>query len=264
MQRLLPLYIGFLLCLIPSQAVRAEQPIWADEFDGDTLDYSKWECEVNAFGGGNNELQMYTDSKKNVRVESGLLILEAIKERVGISGTERDYSSARIRSKNRGDWKYGRVEVRAKLPRGQGIWPAIWMLPTDEKYGGWALSGEIDIMEFRGQNISEVLGTIHYGGKWPNNKFTSETYKLKSGNFVDDFHLYQFEWRKDHMTWSVDGKNYSTIKDWSSDGSAFPAPFDQRFHLLLNLAVGGQFLGNPDATTQFPQQFQVDYVRVFE
>jgi len=141
---------AFLLLFIFFPQCNADEPIWSDEFDGKSLDYSKWECEVNAFGGGNQELQLYTDRPKNIRVESGKLIIEAHKDKPEITGTSREYSSARIRTKQRGDWKYGRFDIRAKLPRGQGIWPAIWMLPTDDRYGTWASTGEIDIMEYKG------------------------------------------------------------------------------------------------------------------
>ncbi|MFY9252529.1 MAG: glycoside hydrolase family 16 protein [Fuerstiella sp.] len=238
--------------------------VWSDEFDGDSLDYSKWGVEQNAFGGGNNELQIFTDRPENVRVEKGNLILEAHKDNAGISGTVREYSSGRIRTKHRGDWKYGRIEVRAKMPKGQGLWPAIWMLPTDEQYGGWAASGEIDIMEFRGQNEQEVLGTLHYGGGWPKNTFSGSSFKLKEGSFSDEFHTFAVDWEEGKMVWSVDGTPYQTQTKWHSDGAKFPAPFDQRFHLLLNLSVGGHFVGNPDATSTFPQQFLVDYVRVYQ
>ncbi len=183
--------------------------VWSDEFNGDKLDYSKWECEVNAFGGGNDELQMYTDRKENVRVENGSLVIEARKELTNIAGTLRDYSSGRVRSKHRGDWKYGRFDIRAKLPEGQGIWPAIWMMPTEDKYGGWALSGEIDIMEMKGQEPNRVLGTLHYGALWPKNRFTSGTYDLPAGKFSDDFHVFGLEWREGKMIWLIDDKPLS-------------------------------------------------------
>ena len=257
-----------LLLLVLTSSVSAQSGewklVWSDEFDGKSLDYSKWEAEVNAFGGGNQELQMYTDRKENLRVENGHLVLEARKERCDIAGTVRDYSSARIRSKHRGDWKYGKFEVRAKLPAGQGVWPAIWMLPTDEVYGTWALSGEIDIMEFKGQEPNVVLGTLHYGKKWPDNKYSSGQKKLLNGNFTDDFHNYAIEWEEGVIRWYVDGELYQTQKEWNSGGGKYPAPFDQRFHMILNLAIGGNFLGNPDASTPFPRQFLVDYVRVYQ
>lgn len=238
--------------------------VWSDEFDGKSLDYSKWEVEVNAFGGGNQELQIYTDRKENVRVEGGHLVLEARHDHHQIAGTVREYSSGRIRSKHRGDWKYGKFEVRAKLPGGQGVWPAIWMLPTDEVYGTWASSGEIDIMEFKGQEPDVVLGTLHFGKQWPHNQYKTGTMKLAKGNFTDDFHTFAIEWEEGAIRWYVDGVHYQTQKDWSSGGGKFPAPFDQRFYLILNLAIGGNFLGNPDATTPFPRQYLVDFVRVYQ
>lgn len=238
--------------------------VWNDEFDGGSLDYSKWGVEENAFGGGNSELQIFTDRAKNVRVEDGHLVLEAHRDNAGISGTEREYSSGRVRTKHRGDWKYGRIEVRSKLPTGQGIWPAIWMLPTDDKYGGWASSGEIDIMEYRGQNTKEVLGTLHYGGAWPKNTSSGSSYTLPSGAFSDDFHTFAIDWQEGKIVWSVDGKPYQTQTKWHSENGKYPAPFDQRFHLLLNLSVGGHFVGAPDATTKFPQKLLVDYVRIYQ
>ncbi len=238
--------------------------VWNDEFDGPSLDYKKWEIEVNAFGGGNNELQIYTDRKENVRVEDGHLVLEARRDNHGIAGTVREYSSGRIRSKHRGDWKYGKFETRAKLPAGQGVWSAIWMLPTEEKYGTWASSGEIDIMEFKGQEPDVVWGTLHYGSQWPGNKHTGDTYKLDKGNFTDDFHIFTLEWEEGEIRWYVDGKLTQTQTKWESNGGKFPAPFDQEFHILLNLAIGGGFLGNPDGTTKFPREMLVDYVRVYQ
>jgi beta-glucanase (GH16 family) len=238
--------------------------VWSDEFKGNTLDYSKWGIEVNAFGGGNAELQLYTDRKENVRVADGHLVIEARKNQPNIVGTSRQYSSGRLRTKHRGDWKYGRIEIRAKLPQGQGIWPAIWMLPTDEKYGGWAASGEIDIMELVGHKPNEVLGTLHYGNQWPNNKHTGSSFKLTKGTFADAFHTFTVEWEAGRISWLIDGKLYQTQTKWSTPNDPFPAPFDQRFHLLLNLSVGGRLPGNPNATTKFPQQMLVDYVRVYQ
>ena len=238
--------------------------VWQDEFDGQTLDYSKWGVEQNAFGGGNEELQIYTDRKENVRVEAGCLVLEARRDNAGVSGTEREYSSGRVRTKHRGDWKYGRVEVRARLPKGAGIWPAIWMLPTDECYGSWASSGEIDIVELKGGEPNKVLGTLHYGGHWPDNKYSGEEYVLPERTFADDFHTFAVEWKEGEIKWFVDGNHYQTQTEWESIGGAYPAPFDQRFHLLFNLAVGGHFVQKPNDQTSFPQQMQIDYVRVYQ
>ncbi len=251
--------------LLPSVLIAQQkwELVWQDEFEGERLDYSKWATEVNAFGGGNQELQMYTDRKENVRVENGNLIIEARREKIGIQGTERDYSSARINSKHRGDWTYGRFEIRAKLPVGQGVWPAIWMLPTEEKYGGWASSGEIDIMEYKGQEPKRVWGTIHFGDKWPKNRHQGTTYDLPQGDFSTDFHRFAFEWEPKEMRWYVDDQLFQTLNKWDSAAAPFPAPFDQPFHLVFNIAVGGGFVGPPNASTPFPQQMQVDYVRVY-
>ena len=238
--------------------------VWSDEFDGKKLDYSKWEIEVNAFGGGNQEEQIYTDRSKNVRVDKGLLIIEAHKDNAGIAGTTRTYSSGRIRSKNRGDWLYGRFEFRAKLPAGQGLWPAIWMLPTGEDYGTWAANGEIDILEFKGQEPTTAWGTLHFGGQWPNNKFKGTQYHLSSGSFTEEFHEFALEWEEGVMRWYVDGVLYQTQKEWHSENGVFPAPFDKPFHLVLNLAVGGGFVGAPNPATPFPSRFEVDWVRVYQ
>ena len=237
--------------------------IWRDEFDGNSIDSSKWEHEVNAWGGGNNELQYYTASSANSRVIDGKLIIEArAGSYTGDEGT-RDYTSARLRTLNKGDWLYGRMEGRMKLPTGQGSWPAFWMLPTDWAYGGWAASGEIDIMELVGHEPSTVHGTLHYGGEWPQNTYSGEGYSI-NGSFADDFHVFAVEWDPGEIRWYVDGVHYQTQTNWYSSAGAYPAPFNQRFHIILNVAVGGNWPGNPDATTFFPQLMEVDYVRVYQ
>ena len=260
-------FLAWVILLGSVSGLQADEPwklVWADEFNEQQLDYSKWGVEVNAFGGGNQELQLYTDRPENIRIEDGHLIIEARKDHPNIQGTLREYSSGRIRTKNRGDWKYGRFEIRAKVPEGKGMWPAIWMLPTDEKYGAWALSGEIDIMEFDGAKPGHVLGTLHFGDQWPNNRQSSGEYVLRQGKFSEDFHTFALEWERGEMRWYVDGKQYQTKTKWDSKAAAFPAPFDQRFHLLLNLSVGGRLVGAPDASTVFPKQFVIDYVRVYQ
>ena len=246
-----------------AQAPEGWELVWGDEFEGQQLDYSKWEIEVNAFGGGNQELQIYTDRAKNVRVEAGTLVIEALREKTGIAGTERDYSSGRIRSKRRGDWTYGRFEARARPPRGQGLWPAIWMLPSDETYGGWAASGEIDILEFKGQEPDTLWGTLHFGGVWPRNTSKGESKKFAGVDFTADFHVYGLEWDEREIRWLLDGKVWQVQRAWQSEQAAFPAPFDQPFHLILNLAVGGHFVGDVAPQTPFPARFLVDWVRVY-
>jgi beta-glucanase (GH16 family) len=238
--------------------------VWNDEFSGSSIDRSKWEHEVNAQGGGNNELQYYTDRPENSYIENGCLVIKALKENyTGDEGT-RDYTSARLRTRLHGDWKYGRFDIKARLPYGKGLWPAIWLLPTDWVYGGWPASGEIDIMELIGHEPNKVYGTIHYGGTFPNNVHTGGDYTLGNGDFSDDLHLFTLEWDTTEMKWYVDGNLYLTKNQWYSSAAAYPAPFDQRFHLLLNVAVGGNWPGDPDTTTVFPQVMVVDYVRVYE
>jgi beta-glucanase (GH16 family) len=156
------------------------------------------------------------------------------------------------------------VDVRAKLPIGKGIWPAIWMLPTDEKYGGWAASGEIDIMELVGHEPSTYHGTLHYGGGWPKNQHTGKEFKLPKGTFADDFHIFSIFWEEGKIIWGIDGKPWQTQEKWYSEKGKSPAPFDQRFHLLINLAVGGRWPGNPNDQTKFPAKMLIDYVRVYQ
>lgn len=235
--------------------------VWQDEFDGRTLDPSKWEFEVNADGGGNNELQYYVTN--NARVKDGVLYIEARKEHhAGPQGT-REYTSSRLRTRLKGDWKYGRFDIRARLPKGQGMWPAIWMLPTDEAYGGWPHSGEIDIMELLGHEPNRVHGTLHYSAPGNGIVYQGTNFTLTTGTFADVFQVFRLDWEPHAMRWYVDGKLYQTQTNWLSKAHGFPAPFDRRFHLLLNFAVGGNWPGNPDARTTFPQAMAVDYVRVY-
>ncbi len=240
--------------------------VWSDEFEGDELDTSKWSYmygtgeKYGLEAWGNNEWQYYTDHSENIYLKDNKLHIRAKEE----AHEGMDYTSARIRSLDQGDWRYGRFEIRAKLPEGQGIWPAVWMMPSHDVYGGWAASGEIDIMELIGDEPEVVHGTLHYGGEWPDNTSTGDSYELDSGTFSDDFHEFALEWEEGEMRWYVDGEHYQTQTQWHTDGYEFPAPFDQPFHLLLNVAVGGDWPGYPDETTEFPQEMVVDYVRVYQ
>ncbi|TXK28404.1 glycoside hydrolase family 16 protein [Pontibacter qinzhouensis] len=231
--------------------------VWSDEFDSPNLDTSKWEMEVGDKW-HNNELQAYTNRATNAFTKDGFLVIEAKQERL----REANYTSARLRTKGKGDWQFGKVEVRAKLPSGQGIWPAIWMMPTDDVYGGWPKSGELDIMELRGKTPNQVLGTIHYGTTWPGNKNISGEYDLPTGTFSDDFHIFSITWSKDLIRWYVDGQQFYEVTPETIAPEHYP--YNSRFYLILNLAVGGDFGGNPDTTTTFPQQMLVDYARVYK
>ncbi|WP_148717076.1 carbohydrate-binding protein [Chitinolyticbacter meiyuanensis] len=240
--------------------------VWNDEFNGSSIDGSKWGFEVNAQGGGNNELQYYTSRAENARIENGKLVIEARRENYTGSEGTRQYTSARLRTLGKGDWTYGRFEARMKLPYGQGLWPAFWMLPTDWVYGGWAASGEIDIMEavnLKAAGGNNVYGTIHYGGAWPANTYKTIS-TVPNSSAADNFHDYAVEWEPGVIRWYVDGQFYGQQTDWYSTAGAYPAPFNQRFHLILNVAVGGNWPGNPDASSPLPQKMEVDWVRVFQ
>lgn len=242
------------------------QLIWQDEFNGSSIDYSKWEHEINAKGGGNNELQYYTARPDNSYVANGRLVIQALKESYTGPEGHRNYTSARLRTLNKGDFLYGRIDVRAKLPAGQGLWPAIWMLPTDWVYGGWAASGEIDIVEavnLKAGGGNKIYGTLHYGGPWPDNTHTGTSF-TPATSVVDNFHTYSIEWEPGEIRWYVDGQHYQTQNSWWSSGGAYPAPFNQRFHIILNVAVGGNWPGSPNNSTVFPQRMEVDYVRVYK
>lgn len=249
--------------------------VWSDEFEGKNLDYSKWEKEENNYGGGNNERQAYRTDPKYCFVNNGILNLAVYRDPHTTSdGKTQPYSSARIRTQKRGDWRYGRFEVRAKMPAGQGIWPAVWMLPTESKYGGWAAGGEIDILESRGSAVEETTGALHFGGAWPRNTYLSHSYTFPDRNAAEDFHLYVLEWSADEIKWFVNGRLCKTRskEEWVTETARDNphAPFDQPFHLLINVAVDGRFFEGTDQRADllppdaFPQVLQVDYVRVYQ
>lgn len=241
--------------------------IWSDEFNGNSLDTTKWEymigtgCEYGVCGWGNNERQYYTDLASNVAVSGGKLTITAREQNYQGSS----YTSARLRTVGKADFQYGRIEARIKLPSTQGIWPAFWMLPTNSIYGGWAAGGEIDIME--SVNVSSTThGTLHYGEQWPNNQYRGGS-KDVGEDVSDNFHVYGIEWKEDKITWFLDGVPFGSIPQSLWYTNAAPAdsnaPFDQQFHLLLNVAVGGNWPGDPNGSSDFPATMEVDYVRVY-
>jgi beta-glucanase (GH16 family) len=236
--------------------------VWNDEFDKTFIDPSKWEYEVNANGGGNNELQYYTAHVKNSFVKEGKLnIVANYEEYSGTEGT-RHFTSARLRTKNKGDWKYGRIEVSAKLPAGRGTWPAIWMLPTDWEYGGWPASGEIDIMEHVGYDSNIVHGSIHT--KAFNHIIgTQKSAKLPISTSLTEFHTYAVEWFDDRIDFFIDEYKYFTFQNEYKGWEKWP--FDKRFYLIINIAVGGNWGGAKGIDTSiFPTTLKIDYVRVYE
>ncbi len=240
------------------------QPVWCDEFDYEGLPNSDlWSYDTGGGGWGNGESQYYTNADSdNAYVSDGTLKITALKE--SYMGSE--YTSARLVSTNKGDWLYGKIQVRAKLPSGDGTWPAIWMLPTDWEYGGWPYSGEIDIMEHVGSDPYKVYGTIHTGA-YNHNLGTQIGYSKTVNTAETEFHVYELEWEPGHMEVFVDGVSYGTfgynpMLNVNIDNED-AWPFDQRFHLIMNLAVGGSWGGSIDDEI-FPQTLEVDYVRVYQ
>jgi beta-glucanase (GH16 family) len=239
--------------------------VWSDEFNGPRLDPQKWYFEsgdgsqYGIPGWGNNELQWYLPD--SAAISNGTLVITARKE----SSNGKGYTSARINTRDRFAFKHGRIEARMKLPGGQGLWPAFWLLPQDLVYGVWAASGEIDIAEARNLGAAggnNIYGVLHYGGQYPNNVASGESY-LVATDITADFHTYVLEWDEAEIRWYVDGILFAVRNSWYSSAAPFPAPFDRRFYILLNLAVGGNFPGAPATNTTFPATMQVDYVRVY-
>ena len=280
---------------VQAEAATKWSLVWSDEFDGTAIDPAKWSHAIDCWGGGNNEKQCYTERPVNSFVKDGNLVIQARKERrrgyalpleqrtnkaAHAQEVTLPYSSAKLVTKGKADWRYGRISVRARLPQGQGTWPAIWLLPADEVYGPWAASGEIDVME--AVNLGEpcpncpggventILGTLHYGGAWPKNTFLSKTTPLVGS--LDDFHTYTLDWDADKMVWSIDGVPYATQTPatWHVDQSPSrpSAPFDQSFYLILNLAIGGNLPEGRNlrgvSPKNFPKTMEIDWVRVYK
>lgn len=229
--------------------------VWADEFDGPSIDENNWKHEMGNHGWGNSELQNYTASPENSYISDGKLIIEAIKESSGGS----QYSSARMISAGMQEFKYGRIDIRAKLPEGQGIWPALWMLGGDFWSNGWPACGEIDIMEIIGSEPSTLHGTIHWDNNGTKADFGGST-TLSSGKFSDEYHVFTIIWDEQEIKWLLDDQQYHSAD--ISPGAL--NEFKQPFFFIFNIAVGGNWPGSPDASTVFPQRMFVDYIRVFQ
>jgi beta-glucanase (GH16 family) len=240
---------------------------WSDEFkgpDGSSPDAKKWTYDIGGKGWGNHELESYTDRPENAHIEKGNLVITAQKESfAGSDGVTRDYTSARLKTQNLFTQTYGRFEARIKIPEGQGIWPAFWMLGEDIPTAGWPKCGEIDIMENVGKEPGTIHGSLHGPSTVAPTSDLTSTFSLPvSQNFATDFHLYAVEWEPDTVRFYVDSNLYATFhsSDWPAGGKW---AFDHPFFIILNVAVGGDWPGSPDATTKFPQTMLVDYVRVY-
>jgi beta-glucanase (GH16 family) len=238
--------------------------VWSDEFDGTTISSSNWSFEIgNNNGWGNNELEYYRS--QNAYVTNGLLHIVARQE--SFSGF--NYTSARMKSQNHFSKQYGRIEFRAKLPYGVGFWPALWMLGNNFPSVGWPASGEFDIMENKGSVPGQVQGTIHFSNASTQHQQLTAIYNFPAGNGATNFHKYLLSWTTNSIQWYVDGQLYETQTSWSSSTGPYPAPFNQPFYFIMNLAVGGQYLGNPNTNSintnaVWPGDMQVDYVRVYD
>ncbi len=252
-------------------AVALAQPrwrlVWSDEFqqpEGTPPSSARWAFDTGGHGWGNSELQSYTTRRANSRVESGMLVIEARKEAyTGTDGIRREYTSARLKTMGKAWWTYGRMEARIQIPSGQGLWPAFWMLGTDFPTVGWPACGEVDIME----NIGREPGTTHavlHGPGYSGGANVGSTYTLSGGRrLADDFHVYAIEWERDRVRWFLDDREFFRATPASLPAGK-PWVFNHDFFLILNVAVGGIFPGNPDGTAVFPQRMLVDYVRVYE
>lgn len=231
--------------------------VWSDEFNGKTLNTSNWTYETGNSGWGNNELEYYTNSQKNTFLTGGYLVIEARSESMGTS----NYTSARIKTEDKKTFTYGRIDIRAKLPEGQGLWPALWMLGNNINSVGWPTCGEIDIMELLGQNTSTIYGSYHWENQGSEGN-ASESYSLSSGRFSDSFHVFSLQWDSTKMAIMVDDFTYATVNRSDVTGTSYP--FDQPFFFVFNVAVGGSWPGSPNSSTVFPQRMIVDYIRVFQ
>ncbi len=277
---LLALLLVLLLVLVPALLIAPQTSdpwalVWSDEFNGaagEQPDSASWTFEIGDGrskgipGWGNSELEYYTDSPANASFDGeGNLVITALELDPALAplcyyGTCQ-YSSARLITEKKVEQQYGRIEARIKLPKGRGLWPAFWMLGSNLPEVGWPTSGEIDIMEHVGKEPANLYGTIH-GPGYSGARGVSGKTSLASGALADDFHRYAIEWEEGQIRWFLDETNYFTTTVASLPGSS-PWVFDHPFYLILNLAVGGGWPGRPDATTQFPQEMRVDYIRIY-
>lgn len=234
--------------------------VWSDEFEGTEINKDWWNYNIGngKNGWGNNELEYYTDTFENSRVENGNLVIEA---RNDLSGDYK-YSSARLTTKNKKSFGFGRTDIRAKIPLGQGIWPALWMLGDNINEVGWPACGEIDIMELIGNLPSVSHATVHYGEDFSKHKYKGEQYSILDETFNDRFHIFSVVREKNQMWFYVDDVLFFNFSLKDTQGVAYP--FNQKFYFIFNVAIGGNWPGNPDDSTKFPQQMLVDYIRVFE
>jgi beta-glucanase (GH16 family) len=240
------------------------QLAWSDEFKGDTIDENNWNFQVVEAGRFNEEWQRYTNNSKNAYIEDDCLVIKAIHES-DTHGLDQ-YTSARLHTANKQSWKYGKIAARIKLPQGEGIWPAFWMLGANiDENGGdtpWPQCGEVDILELYGSNDDSVIeANLHYANESGSHaQMGAASFKLKEGKFADAFHIFELEWDANQISWFVDGEQFASTPISGNERTEF----HNEFFILLNIAVGGTHAGRPDATTTFPQHMYIDWVRVYQ
>lgn len=228
---------------------------WQDEFEDNELDLNEYNYEYGDSGWGNNELQNYTDDERNVYINDSKLVITALEEQGG------KFTSGRITTQNKKQFKFGRIDVRAKLPKGQGIWPAIWMLGENISTVSWPACGEIDIMELVGHQPDITHGTAHWGNQGEASTYLTQSIQIDE-DFSENFHVFSIVWENDEIVWYVDETQFHRITPSNMNGK--PYPFNKEFFFIFNVAVGGNWPGYPDETTVFPQSMEIDYVRVFQ
>ncbi len=236
--------------------------VWRDEFSGESLNTTDWTYEIgdgcpNNCGWGNNELEYYRE--ENTSIVNGHLVITAKKQNFGTH----EYTSSRLVTKGKQQFKFGRIDIRAALPEGKGIWPALWMLGSNIDAVGWPASGEIDIMEMTGDVPNRVVGTVHYGANLAQHDYNSVSKFVDAGDsYQEKFHVYSINWENNLIQFLIDDEVYHTVTPADLHGQ--PYPFNKHFFFIMNVAVGGAWPGNPDTSTKFPQYLIVDYVRVFQ
>jgi beta-glucanase (GH16 family) len=232
--------------------------VWSDEFNGTAINTNDWNFETGGGGWGNNELEYYTNSSNNAYISSGNLVIEARKETMGSNS----YTSARMNTAGKKSFQYGRIDIRAKLPVAQGLWPALWMLGSNFSSVGWPACGETDIMELVGSAPNKVVGSLHWAQANGSSGTFNNTYLLSSGDFSQQFHVFSLIWKQNYIQILVDGIAYVTATNANITSGTWP--FNNPSFLIFNVAVGGNWPGAPNASTTFPQRMFVDYIRVFQ
>jgi beta-glucanase (GH16 family) len=242
--------------------------VWSDEFNGQAVDPTCWTPWTEQSGNNpEDEAQRFTASDKNHFVKDGVLTLRALKETTTAGGKVKRYTSAQLTTKHTAAWKYARFEARIKVPKGAGFWPAFWMLPKTERFGGWPKDGEADIMEMVTREADIHIAVAHYHNYQAKTKNHQVRFYRRTHPrpLAEDFHTYRLDWTENKMVWFIDGQPYFTATNWPHPpGAKQGAPFDAPFYLLLNLSVGGKWSGLPTASTVFPGDLQIDYVRVYQ